>query len=223
LLSRGQTRKIRGDLDRLLEEMRRYGTALPEDFAGAWRLRSAVALEEGDPATAVSSALEALKVAESRLGMRHNQSVLALVDLCHAYQRAGQRELALKTGESALRRALDAYSNSATHPNVLKARVALGEALAGSDQAARGIHQTRDAIEDTSSLFGASSRLVGLNLKILAEMQMHAGQWRAAKESIGRSCSILADHLDRDSPGYASLLKLRSEIEVREAGLDARR
>jgi eukaryotic-like serine/threonine-protein kinase len=222
-LSRGQTKRIRGDLDRLLEEMRRYGTALPEDLAGAWRLRSAVALEEGDSARAVSSALAALEIAESRLGARHNQSVLALVDLCYAYQSAGQRELALKTGERAVSRALDAYSNSATHPNVLKARVALGQALAGSGQTARGIQQTLDAIEDTSALFGASSRLVGLDLKILAEMEMHAGQWRAAKESIGRSCSILAGHLDGDSPGYASLLKLRSEIELGEAEPDARR
>ena len=97
LLSRGQTKKIRGDLDRLLEEMRLYGSALPEDLAGAWRLRSAVALEEGDSARAVSAALEALEIAESRLGTRQNQSVLALVDLCYAYQRAGQPELALKT------------------------------------------------------------------------------------------------------------------------------
>ena len=154
---------------------------------------------------------------------RSPASERALVDLCHAYQRAGQRELALRMGERAVRRALDAYSNSATHPNVIKARVALGQALAGSGQAARGIQETRDAIEDTSTLFGASSRLVGLNLKILAEMQMHAGQWRAAKESIGRSYSILKDHFDSDSPGYASLLKLRSEIELREAEPDARR
>ena len=82
LLSRGQTEKIHGDLDRLLEEMRRYGSALPEDFAGAWRLRSAVALEEGDSAKGGIVSTGGAGIAESRLGARHNQSVLALVDLC---------------------------------------------------------------------------------------------------------------------------------------------
>ena len=42
------------------------------------------------------------EIAESRLGPRHNQSVLALVDLCYAYQRAGHKELSLKTGEQAV-------------------------------------------------------------------------------------------------------------------------
>ena len=76
LLSRGQTNNIRGEVDHLLDEMHRYRSALPEDFAGAWRVRSAIALDDGDSAKAVSSALEALRIAESRLGARHNQSVL---------------------------------------------------------------------------------------------------------------------------------------------------
>ncbi len=111
-ITRGQTDKVHDEIDRLLEDMQRYGSALPEDLAGAWRVRSAIALEEGDPAKAVSSALKALGIAESRLGTRHNQSVLALVDLCYAYQQAGQRELAVNTGEKAVSRALEAYSKS---------------------------------------------------------------------------------------------------------------
>ncbi len=38
-LSRGQTDRARGDIDHLLEDMRRFGSAYPEDFAGAWRIR----------------------------------------------------------------------------------------------------------------------------------------------------------------------------------------
>ena len=89
-ITRGQTDKAHEEIENLLEEMQRYGSALPEDLAGAWRVRSAIALEEGDPTKAVASALNALGIAESRLGPRHNQSVLALVDLCYAYQQAGQ-------------------------------------------------------------------------------------------------------------------------------------
>ena len=212
-ITRGQTDKGHQEIDRLLEEMQRYGSALPEDLAGAWRIRSAIAFEERDPTTAVASAQNALGIAESRLGTRHNQSVLALVDLCYAYQQAGQRELAVQTGEKAVRRALDAYSKSATHPNVLKARVALGHALAGSGQPARGIRLTQDAIEDAMALFGPTSRFVGINLKMLAELQWRAGQRSEARQSIDRAYSILVDHLHRDSPGFHSLVKLRSEIE----------
>jgi serine/threonine-protein kinase len=221
LLSRGQTDKVHNEIASLLGDMHRYGTALPEDLAGAWRVQSAIALEEGDPAKAVSSAREALRIAESRLGTRHNQSVLALVDLCYAYLEAGQGELAVKTGEKAVMRALEAYSKSATHPNVLKARVALGNALAGSGQPARGMQLTQDAIEDAMALFGPSSRFVGVNLKMLAEMQWRAGQGHEAMKSIDRAYSILVDHFRRDSPGFASLVKLRSEIEHGDE-LDAR-
>jgi len=213
LLSRGQTNRVRGEADHLLEDMRRFGSAFPEDFAGAWRIRSAVAIADRDSGAAIASALAARQIAESRLGMHHNQSVLSLVDLCYAYDMAGRQDLALKTGELAVRRGLETYANRETHPNVLKARVALAQAIARSGQPARGIQMARAAIEDVSALFGSSSAVVGLDLATLAEMQMRDGQWLAARQSIERSQSILARHFRTDSPAYASLAKLRSEIE----------
>jgi len=215
LLFRGHTVKIRADIDRLLDDMRRYGSALPEDFAGAWRIRSAIALADGDPATAISSALESLRIAESRLGERHNQSVLALVDLGHAYQAAGQRELALKTADRAVKRALNAYSQSATHPNVIKARLALGQALAGCGRPDQAMQTIYDAIQDASALFGPSSFLVGQGFEKLARIQNQAGKRQAAKQSIERAYSILTNHFEIDSPAYASLTTLRAEIENR--------
>jgi hypothetical protein len=38
------------EVDLLLKNMREYGSALPEDFAGAWRIRSAIAVEQSDSA-----------------------------------------------------------------------------------------------------------------------------------------------------------------------------
>jgi tetratricopeptide (TPR) repeat protein len=223
LLFRGERGRIRRELDQLLKEMRQYGSALPEDFAGAWRIRSTIALEEGDSATAISAAWEALRIAESRLGARHHQAVLALVDLCYAYQSAGRYELAVKTGDRAVKRALDAYSQSTTHPNVIKARVAFGQALAGSGQLDRGLQITQAATQDASALFGPSSFLVGLDLEKLARIEMQSGKWRAAGQSIERSHSILAGHLRADSPAYASLVKLRAEIGYRESDSGAGR
>src|SRR5579884_128913 len=215
LLFRGQTDKMRPEVDLLLKDMRQYGSALPEDFAGAWRIRSAIAVQQGDSAKAISSALEALKITELHPALCHNQAVLAMVDLCTAYQCAGQQQLAVKTGDLAVQRALDAYSHSTTHPNVLKARVAYYRSLARSGDVGRGIHLTQDAIRDTSTLFGPSCRLTGVELKDLAEMQMEAGQWRAARESIEQSYSILRSHYQHDSPAYAVLMKLRAEMQGR--------
>jgi hypothetical protein len=223
LLFRGYTKRILPDIDRLLAEMRQYSSALPEDFAGAWRIRSAIALAEGDAATAISSALEALRIAESRLGTRHNQAVLALVDLSYAYQSAGRRELALKTADQAVKRALDAYSQSTTHPNVIKARLALGQALAGCGRLDQAIQVTHDAIQDASALFGPSSFLAGLGFEKLARIQSQAGKRQAAKQSVERSYSILKDHFQADSPAYASLMTLRAGIGNRESDSGALR
>ncbi len=55
LLSRGDTGTVRKDIDQLLAQMKHYGSALPEDFAGAWRIRSAVALEDHDALKAIRS------------------------------------------------------------------------------------------------------------------------------------------------------------------------
>lgn len=213
LLFRGQTDKICPEVDLLLKDMRQYGSALPEDFASAWRIRSAIAVQQGDSAKAISAALEALRIAESRPALCRNQAVLAMVDLCTAYQCAGQNELAVKTGDLAVKRALDTYSQHKTHPNVLKARVVLYRALARSGQPGRAIQLTQAAIQDASALFGQSCRLVGLELKDLAEMQMEAGQWRDAGQSVEQSYSILSGHYQHDSPAYAALLRLRAEIK----------
>jgi eukaryotic-like serine/threonine-protein kinase len=223
LLFRGHTIRILPDINRLLAEMRQYGSALPEDFAGAWRIRSAIALAEGDAATAISSALAALRIAESRLGTRHNQAVLALVDLSYAYQSDGRRELALKTADQAVKRALDAYSQSTTHPNVIKARLALGQALAGCGRLDQAIQVTHNAIQDASALFGPSSFLAGLGFEKLARIQSQAGKRQAAKQSVERSYSILKDHFQTDSPAYASLMTLRAGIEDRGSDSGARR
>jgi len=213
LLARGRTDRIRRDIDYLLEDMRRFGSAFPEDFAGAWRIRSAVALAEGDSGMAISSALASQRIAESRLGMHHNQSVLALVDLSYAYSLAGRPDLAVKTAGQAVQRGLQAYSNSETHPNVIKARLAWAQALARSGQPERGIRMARAAIADVSALFGPSSQLLGQDLALLAEMQMHDRQWIAARQSMERAHSILAGYLCTDSPAYISLAQLRTEIE----------
>jgi len=213
-LSRGRTDRIRPNINHLLEDMRHFGSAFPEDFAGAWRIRSAVALAEGDSGMAISSALASQRIAELRLGMHHNQSVLALVDLSYAYSLVGREDLAVKTAEQAVQRGLQAYSNSQTHPNVLKARIAWASALTRSGQPARGIPMVQAAIADVSALFGASSLLVGQDLAMLAEMQMHDRQWIAARQSMERAHSILAGYLCTDSPAYISLARLRSEIEL---------
>jgi hypothetical protein len=211
-LSRGQTDEVRREIGLLLADMRRSPRTLPEDIAGALRIRSAVALEESNAAEAESSALEALGMAEKRLGRLHNQAVLSLVDLCYAYESDGKQALALDTCKLARDRALAAYSGQWTHTNVIKAREAYAFALAASGQRDGGIGEMKDAIRDIFSSFGPSSRLEGLALRRLARMQLEAGGAGQALESINRAVSILAEHLNRNSPGFARTLELRGRI-----------
>ena len=215
LLLRGETSTVRREVEQLLAQMKRCKSALPEDFAGAWRIRSAIALEDHDAPLAMASANEALQIAEARLGVRHNQAVLALVDLCNAQQLAGERSRALETCEHALNRALNAYSHSATHPNVLKARVAFALALAGCGQLSRAINLVQSAVDDSIALFGPASRLTAIHRKSLAELQMQAHRWQDARRSIEQSQSSLSSVLRPDSPAYLSLQNLRAEIELR--------
>lgn len=211
-LYRGETDRVRGEVEILLRDMARFGSALPEDHSGAWRIRSMIAVEDGDAAKALSSAEAALQIAESRLGTRHNQSVLGLVDLTYAYLIAGDHQRALQTAEHAWKRGLTAYGDSATHPNVIKARVAYAQALAASGNPEAAIALAKRAIGDTVMLFGPASLLEGLSLRKLADMEARADRRRDAERSIQRSVEILQKHFHEGSPAYLTLLNLRDKI-----------
>ena len=211
-LYRGETRPVGSEVESLLDDMARSGSVFPEDHAGAWRIRSMVAVEEGDAAKGITSAEAALQIAESRLGMHHNQSVLGLVDLSYAYLSAGNRRQALQTARRAWDRGLTTYKNSATHPNVIKARIAYAQSLGESGNPEDAIPLAKEAIRDTVALFGESSLLEGLSLKKLAVMEARAGHQLDARQSMKRSCEILFRHLRTGSPGYLALLTLRREI-----------
>jgi hypothetical protein len=211
-LDRGETGTARSKVESLLHDMARFGSARPEDHAGAWRIRSILAVEEGDAAKAVSSAEAALEIAEAQLGAHHNQSVLALVDLTYAYLSGGNNQRAFETGRQAWTRSLAAYAESATHPNVIKARLAYAHALAAAGNPESAISLAKAAIRDTVVLFGPSSLLEGLSLRKLAVMEARAGHQRDAEQSIQRSCEILQRHFRKGSPGYLALPNLRQEI-----------
>jgi serine/threonine-protein kinase len=211
-LYRGEIGTVRAGIESLLHDMALFGSAFPEDYAGGWRIRSTIAVEEGDAVKGLSSAEAALQIAESRLGVHHNQSVLGLVDLTYAYLSAGNHQRALQTGRQACARGLEAYANSASHPNVIKARVAYAQALAASGNPEAAIPLAKDAIGDTVALFGPSSLLEGLSLKKLAVMEAGAGRLQDAEKSIQRSCEILRTHFREGSPAYLALLNLYREI-----------
>lgn len=209
---RGRTAALRGEIDDLLRAMQNSPRTLPEDLAAALRARSDLAFEEGEPRAALGFAREALRFAEAQLGPRHNQTVLALVSLTLAHQLSGNAAVAVEQGARGRRRALEAYAGLATHPNVLKARMAYGQALAAAGDPASGIAETRLVVEDATALFGPASRQVGLFMRTLARLQLDAGQLPAALQSVDGSLAILDRHFDRESPGFGSLLQLRGRI-----------
>jgi tetratricopeptide (TPR) repeat protein len=181
---------------------------LPEDLAGAYRIRSSSALEAGDYALAQSSAEEANLIAKTRLPPRHNQSVLALIDLCYAQLLRGDPG-ARQTGEHALAHALESYGGSYTHANVLKARVARAQTLAANGELDLAIDETSRAIKDEAALFSPSARVIGSDLLRLSRLQLRAGQIPSALGSAERAQAILAECLDRSSAGYASVMEVR--------------
>ena len=211
-LFRGQFAGVRDEINDLLSAMHGSPEVLPEDLAGALRIRSNLALEENDSALAEASALEALHVAEARLGPHHNQSVLALVDLSLAYQAGGKRDLSIETCERARGRALEAYGGQWNHPNTLKARVACSQVFAAAGQHARALDEAERALRDSAELFGPSSRIVGINLLNLARLQLDAGYLAPAWRNADRAISVLREHFDRQSPGYGALVQFRGLV-----------
>jgi hypothetical protein len=216
LLFRGENEQAQNRIEDLLAEMTRYGTALPEDIAGAWRIRSQAAFEMGAGRKALSSANQAHTLAESRLEPRHNQSVLALVDICYAEQLSGLFAKAQTTCHQSLDRALAAHAQSGSHPNVLKARMALAHMIVLTGREQPGLDMAESVIRDASSLFGPSCRIVGVDLAILAELQARCARWSAAQETINRSQAVLKNILNDNSPAAKSLLELSARIAAHQ-------
>ncbi|MGC4054432.1 MAG: serine/threonine-protein kinase [Paludibaculum sp.] len=208
-LFRGQIREVRSEIDPLLEAMSRSAATLPEDLAGAYRIRSGAALEAGDWVLAEASAREALRIATERLHPHHNQAVLALVDVCYAQLARGDAAAARQTGDLAVSRGLEAYGGSYTHANVLKARVARAQALAALGELQQGIDETQRAIDDATALFGTSARIVGADLLRLARLQLRAEQVKPALASADRAREILRQSLAPGGAGYGALLEVR--------------
>ena len=211
---RGRYAGVRAGIADLLRDMEAAPAVLPEDLAAAWRARSEAALGLGEFRDAIASASEALRVAEGRLGPNHNQAVLALVNLSLAYGSAGEQAPAMETAERAYHRALEAYAGNPSHPNVLKARIALARQRAAGGESAEAIDEVTRAIDDDSGLFGGETRAAGLDLRTLAQLQFEAGRLEDAQHSVERAIAILGRHFDHHSAGYAELLRQRGSIHL---------
>jgi hypothetical protein len=108
-LFRGRSTDAAAGSTAILDALGRASGALPADFTSCLRVRSAAALQLADAGAAERAALEALKIAEARLGPHHDQTVLSLISVCSAQARKASPQ-ALDTCEDARRRALRAYA-----------------------------------------------------------------------------------------------------------------
>ncbi len=212
-LFRGRTGDALSESAAVLSGLRHAPGAGPADFTSALRLQSAAALESGNAPLAESDALQAFRLAETRLGPRHDQTVLAQVALCSA-RTVTKGAGALDTCEQARRRALAAYSGQTNHPNVLKARAAWAEALASAGRRREAIEETERVVADASALFGSSARAVGIYLSDLARLRSHSGRTTEARETLDRALRILSGHMDPDSEAHAALLERLHSIDT---------
>ncbi|MEO8659410.1 MAG: serine/threonine-protein kinase [Bryobacteraceae bacterium] len=209
---RGRTAEARAELGPLLHDMKEAPQTLPEDLAAAVRATSEVALDAGNAEEAEASAGEALRIAVTRLGANHNQAVLAQVMLSRAQVAGGKITVGLETARQARRRGLDAYGGQPDHPNVLKARIALGEAMAAAGDPKGGITEIESVVRSATELFGPQSRTAGQALRSLSRLELEAGHIQSALQAIVRAESILRDHFDPQSSGAAALGRLQGNI-----------
>jgi len=199
MMYRGKTSEARTALDEVFAAVER-GLALPaEDLVLAWRVRCGLDIDAVNREEAVTAGEEAVRLADERLRDDHPEKLLALLELAYAHQQARSYEKALAVAQRAYGLAAAVHPNNALHPNVIKARARLGNALADVGQLERGIGELEQAVLDASSVFGPSSMTVGVYLQNLVSYQLRAGMVRAALESSRRSLEICERYFEPDS------------------------
>ena len=157
LMYRGKTKEMRRELDDLSRELERSSAISTADRVFALRLRSGLSVDEGNPAEAQEIGRQAVRLADTGLNAHHRERLLALLDLAYAYgQGRGTAAEEMETSLLAYRLAMDAHRNNLSHPNVMKARAAYGNALASSGSLDEGIVLLEQARRDAATLFGPS-------------------------------------------------------------------
>jgi serine/threonine-protein kinase len=199
LMYRGKTSEARSALDEVFAAVER-GISLPaEDLVLAWRVRCGLEIDAGNREESVTAGREAVRLAEDRLPDDHPEKLQALLELAYAYSAVKNHPEALETAERAYRLAVDTHPDNPIHPNVIKARARLGNALAEVGELERGIVEIEQAARDATTVFGPSSMTVGVYLQNLVRLYLRAGRVADALESSKRSLEIHERYFDPDS------------------------
>jgi serine/threonine-protein kinase len=216
LMFRGKTKEMRVELDGIWSSVLSSGNLTPEDSAFAWRLRCGLAIDEGQSSEAETACAEAVKLAESKLGPHHRETLLDLLELAYAHSQNHHGDLEMQTAERAYRLALETYRSNPLHPTVIKARVAYGNALAETEQLAAAIEQLTQARRDAARLFGPASMTVGVYAQNVVDIQLRAGLVKEALESSATALPICEQYFQPGSLTHMSAVKSRG-MALREA------
>ncbi len=217
---RGRTRELRAELDALLPVLRANRAALAEDLVVALKNQAHLEIDDGRYPAAEAAAREAADTGLSLLGRRHPETVASLLVLAYAQQFTRTPEDALPASERAYHLAREVFADTPMHPRVIEGRLLYGRALGLAGELAHSIEQMTQAVNDASTVFGPSSRMVGFFSEPLARFQTEAGEIDAAIASSRRAATIVAGHSQADSFRSAVALHARGAALLAARRLD---
>jgi len=200
---RGRTDALASELDTLVPAMRRAPVP-DEQFVEALKLIAHLEIDRGRYAEAVPAAVEAERESMARLGEAHVGTVSASMALALAHVYARSYDLAVTTGEAAVRRARLAYNGNDRHPAVLDALSIYGRALAAKGDVVRGIEVLRTARDHAAALFGPGSLMVGFQSQNLVRHELDVGDVDAALADSERALAVLSAAAGTDANAMTS-------------------
>ena len=209
LMYRGKTEEARENLDAFFVGLEHGLQMPPEDVVLAWRVRCGLEIDAGNREEGLAAGREAVRLADELLPNEHPEKLQALLELAYAQQQARQYREAAKVSERAYTLAVETHPENLLHPNVIKARARLGNALSDAGDRLRGIGELEQAIRDATTVFGPASMTVGVYLQNLVSPQLQEGRVKDALETSERSLAICEKYFEPDSHTGISCVQSR--------------
>jgi serine/threonine protein kinase/TolA-binding protein len=217
---RGRAKAARAELDRILPALRSDPTTKPLDLAGALSHRTLIALEEGAFADAERFALEGANLANTKLGIDHEQTLTSSILLALTYRYTKKFAQSRDAAEMAYQAAVARFGAAPPHPRVTEAKTTYGRALADTGELAAGIAMIDAAVVDLRTLTGPDSSQVGIFLQNLVAYRIDLGELVLADNNAAEALRIISAKVETESMTFAGTLSARAQARLarRDAG-----
>ncbi|MEO8061916.1 MAG: serine/threonine-protein kinase [Pseudomonadota bacterium] len=211
---RGRAKEARALLDDILPVLRADPATAPLDLSAALSHRTLIAFEEGAYVEAERFAEEGARVASSRLGRNHEQTVASSILLALAYRYTRKFEQSRDAAQDAYQAALAQFGATPPHPRVVEAKSTYGRALADNGEFAAGIALMDSAVADSRVLTGPESSQSGIFLQNMVAYQIDFGQLARAERDSAEALRVISALAQHESLTYAATLSARAQTHL---------